>query len=418
MLDMTYNRYKDTYQKLKDLKIEIEHLQHLLEQARIRLTRAFEAWYVGVYLGAGEEVVADAERGTIMDENDDDGRGEEEKAGEGKDIMERVVLGSGGGGVRTTTPTSTPHPTLQQLQHVRNPSASSTATLYLSDSNMNVGTLTANSVGNNSGNNTKHHPMPQPAWTSSSTSTGGQSASIPPGSPAPSMASMNSMGSSNATTVFSPGSSISSSTNMGPIFRQQMMMQQHHNLPLAPTSSSISNPYNTITQSSLLNRSSPRPGSPYAITSSSTPSFSPTSTLNSPTKQSSSSPLPISPSPHHHSNANTTSIHSHHHPSRAPSPAVSASGRKSVSEDIEAFYKARDHLLKATSNVGPPTMMMNSKIPLGALNSTQSAGQSVGGLGMGGIGAALSGNNGGGGLPRGTPGFIGRLMGGDNLRKT
>ncbi|KAJ3257397.1 Kinesin- protein 6 [Boothiomyces macroporosus] len=41
--------YKSSYQSLKELKAEIEHLQHLLEQARIRMTRDFEAWYVEVY---------------------------------------------------------------------------------------------------------------------------------------------------------------------------------------------------------------------------------------------------------------------------------------------------------------------------------------------------------------------------------
>ncbi len=42
-------KYKSSYEKLKDLKSEIEHLQHLLEQGRIRMTRDFEAWYVEVY---------------------------------------------------------------------------------------------------------------------------------------------------------------------------------------------------------------------------------------------------------------------------------------------------------------------------------------------------------------------------------
>ncbi|KAJ1557681.1 hypothetical protein HK096_005910, partial [Nowakowskiella sp. JEL0078] len=42
--------YRSSYQQLKDLKLEIEHLQHLLEQARHRLTRDFEHWYVSVYL--------------------------------------------------------------------------------------------------------------------------------------------------------------------------------------------------------------------------------------------------------------------------------------------------------------------------------------------------------------------------------
>ncbi|KAJ1563806.1 hypothetical protein HK405_000697, partial [Cladochytrium tenue] len=54
-------RYKESYQQLKDMKLEIEHMQHLLEQARLRLTRAFEDWYVGVHEpgggsgGGGEE---------------------------------------------------------------------------------------------------------------------------------------------------------------------------------------------------------------------------------------------------------------------------------------------------------------------------------------------------------------------------
>ncbi|KAI9004754.1 hypothetical protein BC832DRAFT_64456 [Gaertneriomyces semiglobifer] len=43
-------KYKGAYEQLKDLKSEIEHLQHLLEQARLRLTRDFEYWYVNVYL--------------------------------------------------------------------------------------------------------------------------------------------------------------------------------------------------------------------------------------------------------------------------------------------------------------------------------------------------------------------------------
>jgi kinesin family protein 6/9 len=42
-------QYKQSYQTLKELKLEIEHLQHLLEQGRVRMTRDFEAWYVQVY---------------------------------------------------------------------------------------------------------------------------------------------------------------------------------------------------------------------------------------------------------------------------------------------------------------------------------------------------------------------------------
>ncbi|TPX35164.1 hypothetical protein SeMB42_g07223 [Synchytrium endobioticum] len=43
-------KYKSSYQNLKDMKIEIEHSQHLLEQARLRLQRDFEHWYLTVYL--------------------------------------------------------------------------------------------------------------------------------------------------------------------------------------------------------------------------------------------------------------------------------------------------------------------------------------------------------------------------------
>ena len=43
-----------SYSQLKELKMEIEHLQHLLEHARTRLTRDFEHWYVHVYLETPE----------------------------------------------------------------------------------------------------------------------------------------------------------------------------------------------------------------------------------------------------------------------------------------------------------------------------------------------------------------------------
>ncbi|KAJ3043781.1 Kinesin- protein 6 [Rhizophlyctis rosea] len=44
------SRYKEVYQKVKDMKLEIEHIQHLLGQAGHRLRRDFEYWYVNVYL--------------------------------------------------------------------------------------------------------------------------------------------------------------------------------------------------------------------------------------------------------------------------------------------------------------------------------------------------------------------------------
>ncbi|KAJ8330172.1 hypothetical protein O5D80_001743 [Batrachochytrium dendrobatidis] len=52
LLSENIKKYKQAYQQLKDLKLEIEHLQHLLEQARHRLTRDFEHWYINVYFSA------------------------------------------------------------------------------------------------------------------------------------------------------------------------------------------------------------------------------------------------------------------------------------------------------------------------------------------------------------------------------
>jgi hypothetical protein len=48
-LPQLVSEYKTSYQKLKEMKLEIEHLQHLLEQGRVRMTRDFEAWYIQVY---------------------------------------------------------------------------------------------------------------------------------------------------------------------------------------------------------------------------------------------------------------------------------------------------------------------------------------------------------------------------------
>jgi hypothetical protein len=47
--------YKGSYEKLRDMKMEIEHLQHLLEQGRIRMTRDFEAWFIQVYVNDDAE---------------------------------------------------------------------------------------------------------------------------------------------------------------------------------------------------------------------------------------------------------------------------------------------------------------------------------------------------------------------------
>ena len=38
-------RYKETFNRLRTLKSEIEHLQHLLEKAKVKLMKDFELWW-------------------------------------------------------------------------------------------------------------------------------------------------------------------------------------------------------------------------------------------------------------------------------------------------------------------------------------------------------------------------------------
>ena len=40
-----FGRYKDTFNRLRTLKTEIEHLQHLLEKAKVQLMKDFELWW-------------------------------------------------------------------------------------------------------------------------------------------------------------------------------------------------------------------------------------------------------------------------------------------------------------------------------------------------------------------------------------
>ena len=38
-------RYKDSFTRLRSLKTEIEHLQHLLEKAKVKMQKDFEIWW-------------------------------------------------------------------------------------------------------------------------------------------------------------------------------------------------------------------------------------------------------------------------------------------------------------------------------------------------------------------------------------
>ena len=52
--------YKEGFSQLKEIKAEIEHLQHLLEQSRRRLQQDFENWWVTQHADAPAPA-ADAE---------------------------------------------------------------------------------------------------------------------------------------------------------------------------------------------------------------------------------------------------------------------------------------------------------------------------------------------------------------------
>lgn len=38
-------RYKESFSRLRTLKTEIEHLQHLLEKSKVKLMKDFEIWF-------------------------------------------------------------------------------------------------------------------------------------------------------------------------------------------------------------------------------------------------------------------------------------------------------------------------------------------------------------------------------------
>ena len=39
------HRYKESFTRLRSLKTEIDHLQHLLEKAKVKMQKDFEIWW-------------------------------------------------------------------------------------------------------------------------------------------------------------------------------------------------------------------------------------------------------------------------------------------------------------------------------------------------------------------------------------
>ncbi len=53
--------YKDSFQRLKDLKSEIEHIQRVLEASRLKMQADFEAWYADCLMKVNEQTHAEAQ---------------------------------------------------------------------------------------------------------------------------------------------------------------------------------------------------------------------------------------------------------------------------------------------------------------------------------------------------------------------
>jgi kinesin family protein 6/9 len=61
-LDRQKAAYKESFQRLRDLKGEIEHIQRLLEAGRLKMQADFESWFSAVLLKANRATQAEAER--------------------------------------------------------------------------------------------------------------------------------------------------------------------------------------------------------------------------------------------------------------------------------------------------------------------------------------------------------------------
>jgi kinesin family protein 6/9 len=61
-MDRSKAVYKDAFQRLRDLKAEIERIQRVLEAGRLRMQGDFEAWYADCLMRLSKQTQGEAQR--------------------------------------------------------------------------------------------------------------------------------------------------------------------------------------------------------------------------------------------------------------------------------------------------------------------------------------------------------------------
>ncbi|KAJ3219561.1 hypothetical protein HDU67_000506 [Dinochytrium kinnereticum] len=350
-------KYREAYQKLKDLKIEIEHLQHLLEQARVRLTRDFEHWYLNVYLG-----------------------GEGEVGGSGGE-------GEGGMMVGMRAPSFSVLDTLTPQLSTISLTDGSTASPNPIDPSKSISSVSSSQTIFSSSQPSHNTPDPvKSAWSTSTTHTHRPSPGLGFGG------ERGSAGGGGLVAVSpSPYASTSTLSLPSPHLGHEAMKQPS---PYASTS--------TLPSPHLGHEAMKQP-SPYASTS--TLSQLKHDSVNQPSQHRSTVSLlqkhdtqrQPAPSPHPPTSRNDT---------LKQGPPMNQRG--DVAKDVEAFYRAREGLLMKAAAVGSGGG--GGGVRAGSVGGSRGGTPTPGGGGGSGGGGGAVGGRGVKGGAAGTGGFIGRLM--------
>ncbi|KAJ3338898.1 Kinesin- protein 6, partial [Gonapodya sp. JEL0774] len=88
-------RYKSSYASLKSLKMEIDHIHHLLDTARIKLTKDFERWFVTEYLVGKADARPDDRERTVARRGSARGGAQFRKGGSSKTVVRNSILSTG-----------------------------------------------------------------------------------------------------------------------------------------------------------------------------------------------------------------------------------------------------------------------------------------------------------------------------------